>query len=340
MLRPLQSLDTYNDDYYHWSVVNRDSQRMSMAHMSGGPRSYVAQPNPVWKGDKSIARAHEEKIHEAVKTRAKTFAEEKKSLGQLVRTNVNRPKALLNTPALNKEEGSQEEQVGADSKYESEQRRSRIQLWKARMSIDKGYSAFLALIELRRLIQAHVGAPNLITELMVDVKTNVDRMHSSLGVTVKVESNGKKDIGVDASRLASSLSLSKGRLLCARVIEDGILPHPSACHILPIGLCCIFSWPTPAVEGEDRLLHAFTVLVQTPQPSIGPSILYRSLDMLISDVGERKVDLSSVTNSHMRMKLLYAILSVGKAVCAKTLMREWSEKEKILLELLQEVQGK
>lgn len=355
MLRPLQSLDTYNDDYYHWSVVNRKSPGLSM--MQGGAgggnntNGGMAQPTPVWKEVKVITKEQDDKFLEAVKARAKDFAREKKSLGQLVKTNVKRPKALLTTPVLNKDsvqENSQDATRASDSKYESEQRRSRIHLWKARVSVDRGYTAFLSLIELRRLIQAHAGAPRVTNELMVDVKTNVDRMHSSLGVVIKVEApKGNKKIEIDKGVLGSTLSLPKGRVLCARVIEDGILPHPSACGILPEALGCIFSWPLPAagaaaVEGEDRLLHALTGLVLTPQPSIDPLILYRCLDMAVLVAArDSKNDLATITGSRMRMKLLYSILSVGKNVCADSPMSEgWAEKEKMLMEMLASAQRK
>jgi hypothetical protein len=47
------------------------------------------------------------------------------------------------------------------------------------LTIDRGYTALLRLIELRRLIQTNAGAPGLIGDLMVDVKTNVNLLHMS-----------------------------------------------------------------------------------------------------------------------------------------------------------------
>merc|ERR1719287_247998 len=164
---------------------------------------------PVSNEVKSIAQRSEDKFQDAVKNRARVFAEEKKSLGQMVRTNVKRPKALLTTPVLHKDESAEEEhdaEAGAgagDAKYESEVRRNRISVWKARVAIDRGYGAFLSLIELRRLIQANGGSsPQLINDLMGDVKTNVDRLHSSLGIAVRStrEAGGKKEIEVDRPR--------------------------------------------------------------------------------------------------------------------------------------------
>eukprot|EP00984_Skeletonema_dohrnii_P038438 scaffold41668_cov189-Skeletonema_dohrnii-CCMP3373.AAC.1 len=178
MLRPLQSLDTYNDDYYHWSFVDRKSRNLLLLGGAGPDLdgSGLAQPNPVWKEVKVMAKERETKFRSAVETRAKEFAQEKQSLGRMVKTNVNRPKALLNVPVMatveddDNESGEAGDNVSSDKDYVLEQRRNRVQLWKARVSIDKGYSAFLSLTELRRLIQANASQPQLVNELMGDVR--------------------------------------------------------------------------------------------------------------------------------------------------------------------------
>jgi hypothetical protein len=137
--------------------------------------------------------------------------------------------------------------------------------------------------------------------------------------------------------------LPKGRTLCARVIEGGILPHQSACEILPIALYCILSSPLPAAEGEDRLLRALTGLVLTVQPSVDPVILCSCLDMAVSVGNESdgedvtKSKMANFTGSRSRMELLHSILSRGKAVCNEdeSLSGTWSEKEKAFMALLQ-----
>lgn len=348
MLRPLQSLDAYNDDYYHWSLMNRAGG--NGAAMMGAPAALAPQstPTPVWKEVKVTARARDEKYVASMASRAQKFAEEKKSLGQMVKTNVKRPKALLTTPVLSKDDnagtggGNDDEakEEDADSRYEAEQRRNRISMWKARVSVDRGHAALLSLTELRRLIQAHAGEPRVANDLMADVKANVDLMHASLGVGVAVDSNGKrgsKKVSVDRRVLSSTLSLPKGRTMCARVIEDGILPHPSACRVLPEALGCVFSCPLPSVEGEDRLLHALTGLVLTPRPGVDPAILLQCLDVAINAAGGDKEELTTITGSQLRMKLLYSILSVGKNACTASsaaLAGEWTGKEKEFMGIL------
>ena len=335
MMRPLQSLDAYNDDYYHWSFVDRKSRNMLML---GGmaPDATIAKalPNPVWKEVKEMVKERETKFRESMETRSKEFAEEKKSLGRMVKSNVNRPKALL-TVAMHKEgaadilEGGDEESK-VESDYEAEQKRLRVQTWRARVAIDKGYAAFLSLTELRRLIQANAGATQLINELTGDVKSNVNLMHASFGIAIKMDDDGNRKVEVDKTRLASTLSMPKGRILCARVIEGGILPHQSACEILPVALSCIFSTSLPVAEGEDRLLRAFTGLVLTVQPSVEPLILSRCLDVAI-EMGQSK---ENITGSRTRMELLHAILSRGRAVCVENKSSGWADKEKQFMGLL------
>ena len=340
MMRPLASLDAYNDDYYHWSYVDRKSRNMlmlgGMMHPAG-PRL----PNPVWKEVKVEAKEREIKYRESMEARSKEFAEEKKSLGRLVKSNVNRPKALLVTPALKKEDiedGSATEEEKVESDYESERKRSRIQSWKARVAIDKGYTAFLTLTELRRLIQANAGATQLIHELTGDVKANVSLMHASFGVVVTNDEKGNRKIEINQPRFESTLSMSKGRILFARVIEGGILPHQSACELLPVAMGCIFKTTLPAAEGEDRLLRALMGLVITVQPSVEPEILARCLDVAIvvgkedKEVSSDGIKMPNITGSRVRMELLHAILSRGKTVCGDNV--RWVAKEKEFTALL------
>ena len=96
------------------------------------------------------------------------------------------------------------------------------------MTIDRGYTALLPLIELRRLIQTNAGAPGLIGDLMVDVKTNVDLLHNmSLGVAVQINSRKGKTTKIGDGRAASTLPMPKGRVLCACAIEEGIFRIPA-----------------------------------------------------------------------------------------------------------------
>jgi hypothetical protein len=181
------------------------------------------------------------------------------------------------------------------------------------LTIDRGYTALLPLIELRRrLIQTNAGAPGLIGDVMVDVKTNVNLLHMSLGVAVQINSRKGKTTKIGDGRAASTLSMPKGRVLCACAIEEGILPHSSACALLPTALSCILSSPS-SDNGEDRLIHALTKLILLTKPTIDPPMFCHSLDVPISLARD---NMSAIASSHMRMNLLHTILSMGKDVCA------------------------
>ncbi|KAL7425321.1 hypothetical protein ACHAXH_007845, partial [Discostella pseudostelligera] len=354
MMRTLKSSDAYNDDYYHWSVLNRattnGASNPQHLAMPGTMMPPTVQPTPLLKGMKETVKEQQHAFQQRVKARAKTFAEEQKSLGQLVKTNVKRPKALLDTPVLKKEDESEDTSatgtttaMALDNKYEAGQQVSRIHLWKARVTIDRGYTAFLSLMELRRLIQTQMrGDPRILQELMVDVKSNIDLLHSSLGVSVQVNAEGSKTIEIDKVRLSTTLSLPKGRILCARSIEEGIVPHPSACNLLPVALNAIFSESLP-VDGEERLLHAFTGLILTESPGVDPRILCMCLEVATSFASSENTptidciasNSSSLTSSRMRMNLLHAVLSMGKHVCAgSSLNNDWMEREQLFRGML------
>ena len=249
-----------------------------------------------------------------------------------------------NATGVKAEDASVEEAgaaAAADSKYESGQQAGRIQLWKARVTIDKGYTALLSLIELRRLIQANAGATGLIGDLMVDVKANVDLLHSSLGVAVRVDPRDGKTIDIDDGRLASTLSMPKGRALCARAIEEGILPHSSACALLPMALGCTLSSPS-CVDGEDRLIRALTGLVLLANPCVDPAIFCRCLDVPISLKRDGGNDvMSAVACSRMRMNLLHSVLSRGKDVCGadSRASEDWFQREEIFRGILEETRN-
>jgi hypothetical protein len=180
------------------------------------------------------------------------------------------------------------------------------------LTIDRGYTALLPLIELRGLIQTNAGAPGLIGDLMVNVKTNVGLLHMSLGVAVQINSRKGKTTKIGNGRAASTLSMPKGRILCTCAIEEGILPHSSACALLLTALSCILSSPS-SDDGEDRLIHALTKLILLTKPTIDRPMFCHSLDVPISLARD---NMSAIASSYMRMNLLHTVLLTGKDVCA------------------------
>merc|ERR1719223_1292938 len=158
MMRPLLSftsvVDAYNADYYRWSFDDLKSRILLMLG-GGGPSPKVKTtnlPNPVWNETKIKAREMEQNFRTSVEKRASDWSKEKHILGKVVKVNVKRPRALLSTTALTASLHKDDEESKSETEYDD-----RAFLWAARLAIDKGYLAYLNLVELRRLLQSRPG---------------------------------------------------------------------------------------------------------------------------------------------------------------------------------------
>ena len=344
IMRPLLTfenvLDAYNADYYHWSYNDRKSRNLLFHNNMGGN---VSLPNPVWKETKMKAQTMENKFRNAVETRANEWSKEKQALGKVAKTNVKRPRALLATTTL-----SSKGVTGLDTDEEMDESKQRAQLWASRAGIDKGYSAYLNLVELRRLLQSRPGdalsnvdeVENRREELLQDVEENVNKLHSAFGVLKK----DSDEIDIDANVLSRTLSLPKGRMLLSRVIDEGILPHPSACHLLSFAIRAIFEAASTSdltaapPAGEDRLLRSLTGLVRTVQPSVDIDNLLACLTSVIESkalMKEKNRDMKSVlAGKRTLMELLHAIFTRGGEVCVGEHESDWKAKESSFLLIL------
>merc|ERR1739844_511549 len=126
-------------------------------------------------------------------------------------------------------------------------------------------------------------------------------------------------------------------MLLSRVIDEGILPHASACKVLPNAIKVVLESASTAdlsaapPAGEDRLLRSLTGLVKTVQPSVDPNNL---LDCLSSAIdaenvinGEKRSMKSVLTSKRTLMELLHAIFSRGGEVCVNEFEQGWKSKE-------------
>ena len=333
MMRPLMSLDAYNDDYYRWGYDDRRSRNLLM--LGGSAPQGNNLPNPVWKETKVKAQQIEYKYRTTVEKRAETWAEKKHVLGRNVKVNVKRPKALLATSgalSTSLARGGGEEE-GKDELEHDLEDRARLGMWTARVTIDKGYLAYLNLLETRRLLQSQSGPSSEAieerrAELTSEVEDNVNYMHSSLGMKVAKVNGGERTIEVDKGALARTLGLPKGRMLLSRILDEGVLPHSSACRILPGALGVILSSSASVggapPRGEDRLVRSLTGLVRTVQPSLAPEDPIDCLSEFLSvhaastggDLGKSAdATRSMLGGQRSRMELLHAILSRGSELC-------------------------
>jgi len=354
MLRPVLShssvLDAYNADYYRWSYDDRKSR--NLLFLGGNAPTKNNLPNPVWKETKVKAQQMEHDFRDKVEKRADTWSKEKQALGRVVKVNVKRPRALLATTALSSNgtgTGAMEKDLDSEEIVaETEENRQRAFLWAGRVAIDKGFQAYLSLVELRRLLQSRPGdtlsggedsVVNRREELLKDVEDNVSKLQGAFGLK-------KTDGGMecDDKVLARTLTLPKGRMLLSRVVDEGILPHPSACKVLPNAIKVVFDSAstgdlaaTPPA-GEDRLLRSLTGLVKTEQPSVDPTNLLQCLMSTITAEtvinGEKRSMKAVLTSKRTLMELLYGIFSRGGEVCVGGFQADWKDKESKFLAIL------
>lgn len=392
------------------------------AAASGGR---IDLPNPVWKETKIRAREIDETFRSNVEKRAADWSKEKHILGKTVKNNVKRPRAMLaagiltSAVLLGGSSGEGKSEDGEDNTGgggEDEEDRQRARLWAARLATDRGYLAYLNLVELRRLLQSRPdesaalmgaagGAPSPSPnssgggdgaevsietrreELLFDVEENVAKLHGALGITkTRVETgddnnNDTKDpssrrppsiININDDVLARTLSLPKGRMMLSRVLDEGILPHPSACRVLPAAIGVLLRFVVSAHKknrgggsiapppGEDRLLRSLTGLVRTVQPVDARNVL-RCLETVNGigkemapaagsggggGGGEKKLTIRDIlSGKRTLMELLHAILSLGGEVCVgpvaaaqgvggRSLAMDWKTNETEFLSML------
>ena len=105
--------------------------------------------------------------------------------------------------------------------------------------------------------------PNRRDFMMREVARNIEVLEETFGVTTLEPLEGSEESpppSIDPSSLSTVLALPKGLQLLARCVETGMLPHPSACLVLPAALSNLLSAPRPANRPqnakEDRLLLA------------------------------------------------------------------------------------
>lgn len=346
MMRPVLSFasvtDAYNADYYRWSYDDRKSR--NLLFLGGTAPSSNNLPNPVWKETKVKAQEMDEKFTKIVEKRADEWSKEKQALGKIAKVNVKRPRALLSTNALSR---TAESKIDSHDAETSEEDRQRAILWAARVAIDKGFQAYLNLVELRRLLQSRpgdLGDDNSVLdrrqELLKDVEGNVGKLQAAFGIK-----RSETGVECDEKSLARTMTLPKGRMLLSRVIDEGILPHPSACKVLPNAIKVVFETASTAdlssapPAGEDRLLRSLTGLVKTVQPSVDPSNLLACLESTINAeavISAKERTMKSVlTSKRTLMELLHAVFLRGGEVCVgEQLGAAWKEDEMKFLQIL------
>lgn len=291
-------------------------------------------------------------------------------MGQVVKTDVKRPRAILSTPVLkasfddddiddsssnnfgdnnNNDNNNNRNRARSGTMIIAEEDKLRAVLRRGRKLIDSGFISLLDLCEHQRLLMG--SAVNILTEdrrmsLLSDVQEHITTLQRSLGVVVvvdKTEDNmdtddmakKEEEIRIDRDTLALVLSFSKGKTLLARSLETGLLPHRSACKLLPHVLAVLFANARPNnasldyVTKEDRLLRSLCGLVKLSNPSLEANDFVSCLDSVMETYRNHKTTtahggattnnqpppLKKVLSARNRAEVMHTILARGGTVC-------------------------
>jgi len=323
IIRPLLPClaDPFGQDYYFQLFVEQQQHGLPM-HKN----------QPASKELKEQVSVTELKFRQVVVERAKDFKEQKQTLGQILKTDVRRPRAQLVTPVLHKMmlNGDME-----DPTLESSDQSQRAQLWKARVLVDRGYTTFLDLLESHRLMM-NESSPERREQIKQEVKLAVNELHKSFGIV-----NNDDIAAVDLSILNSALLLPKGQELLSRSMEGGCLPHASACALLPFILPALFKSTRSsdsAIAKEDRLCRSLASLVLLPNPAVPKEALMQSLRNIVA-AASQGICLKQVLGYQIRAEVVRAILAQGGMLYRSETSSEhdkitWDATEAEFLELL------
>ena len=361
-------------------------------------------PNPVWKETKQNAKEMEQEYLAMIQKRAEDFSHQKQNLGKLVKNDVKRPRALLSSSLLILNQSNTSHEGNIDDEEEEkdliqddllhpqdkEEELQRINLWRARISIDQGYQTYLNWIELRRLLQTKGQEYNTLPtsttatagasqetkegsnhsedvidnyrrlELLMDIETQVQKLHITLGISYKVSetsstspsSSSSSTLEINEPILARILSLPKGKLFFSRILDDGFLPHANACFILPHVLRTILmntasitmGSSVSSVHEDERILRSLTGFVRLINPSPLPKTLLDCLEVVNTFATNLKhdknafVDIKRILSNHPTLlELLHTILSRGMDICGKAdeaYLYSWQSREKEFVAVL------
>jgi hypothetical protein len=287
ILKPVLSAGVSEDDYYLQYLRRR-----------GGPQSNPVNPKKVLDLDQEMSSRE---------SKAKEWASEKATLGYVAKSNVARPRALIATP---KPKADQEE---------TEEKKQRANLWKARVYCDQAYQAYQRVIEIWRMAPPGSVPPQ--------VQVHLAKLMKCMGIAL----DENKVYSVDAEPLKLLTKLGKGRTLIARVLEQALLPPNAVQAVMPNLLDVIMTLPTDATT-ERVFRSVASVLVKLQ--SISSQTLIRTLEVV-----DRHGKIS--ITSPAKMECAHALLSKGAQVVRQDPSEEakaaWGTAEGQFMALLQTV---
>uniref|UniRef100_A0A7S2WRS0 Uncharacterized protein n=1 Tax=Eucampia antarctica TaxID=49252 RepID=A0A7S2WRS0_9STRA len=365
---------SHHADFYHLQFTKQQQQH-SIARTNTShngiilPHSYPSPPstnnNSKNSNDKKEQEQQEQREQIALREqkfvvttekRAMDWSKNQQTLGQMVKTNVYRPRALLSVPTVVRKPSDDDNSNNNnnnnihdtdDNSQPQPPPSARTNLWKARLLTDRGYNAMLELIELRTIFAAPTNNKQDDDQrrehYLPQVQRHIDTLHKTFGMHRPPNNNNNTNNNsmlVNSSVLALTLSVPKGRTLLARLLHLAILPHDSAALMLPTLCQTVFHDYHHNKTNHNnnnnnnnimnhpyaRLLQAIVGLVRTVHPSVQRDELISSLDNIQADPNF----IQTIANSRPHMELLHAILTRCQQICPPHDM-EWKQKEQAIL---------
>mmetsp|Transcript_53465 Transcript_53465/g.130167 ORF Transcript_53465/g.130167 Transcript_53465/m.130167 type:complete len:707 (-) Transcript_53465:135-2255(-) len=263
ILKPVLSAGVSEEDYYLQFIRRR-----------GGPSANPVNPKRVLDLDKEMSSRE---------SKAKEWASEKATLGYVAKANVARPRALIATP-----------KPTADPE-ETEDKKQRATLWKARVYCDQAYQAYQRVVEIWRMAPPGSVPPQ--------VQVHLAKLMKCMGIAL----DENKGFTVDIEPLKLLTKLGKGRTLVARVLEQALLPPNAVQALIPNLSDVIMSLqPDPTTDRVSRAIGSIIVKL----PSITSDTLISCLEVAVK---HGKSSISTPT----RIECAHALLSKGTQVVSQ-----------------------
>ena len=260
ILKPVLSAGISEEDYYIQFIRRR-----------GGPSANPVNPKKVLDLDKEMSSRE---------SKAKEWASEKATLGYVAKANVARPRALIATP-----------KPSADPD-ETEEKKQRATLWKARVYCDQAYQAYQRVVEIWRMSPSGSVPPQ--------VQVPLAKLMKCMGLAL----DENKGFTADVEPLKLLTKLGKGRTLIARVLEQALLPPNAVQALIPNLLDVILSLqPDPTTDRVSRVIGSIIFKL----PSITSDTLISCLDVTVR---HGKSSISTPT----RIECAHALLSKGTQI--------------------------
>jgi len=312
------------------------------------------------------ARVLEALFREKVETRAKEWKDKSQVLGHVVKSNVHRPRALLDLSSpddvtnenmdakhQNSNDGGEKKNVmGEENESEEDQETSRAMIWKARKLVDQGYSFWLK--EDFKLLAQMILEKESTNSEEEEKETNELENFVNLGMLLTLPKGrdllsrcleykrapmGHSGNYTDLSTLMNFESIAKGKY---------IFTPMQLLEILPALFSNLFVHPAGVKKGEDRLLYviiSYIIAIVDDFSKDSLALLYVGNKLIASlktvmDLSKfqfsNKNSLKKMLDSRARAEIMHALMTKGMEICehSEALGSQWKVVEEEFINIL------